>query len=229
MPSSKGNASDAFVQAVRDAEDSQSTELNFTHNYELKTIPQEIKLLRPFLQILHIDNCFELKTLHPGIGDLILLRWLNVSYNQLQSLPPEIAKLRNLERLHVNNNAITTIPTEFWGLKNLEEFKVESNRIRALPTGIVFLPKLREVQLENNPLITKKEIEGAEVATMFPATNGGDCSNCNIRFRSAQLFLTFHDLPHSKDVPVVNYVCSEACKTHTLKRLAACDAQVKEV
>lgn len=212
-----------FITALHEAEDSQNPTFNFTHNYELKSIPVEIKVLRPFVTILHIDNCFQLTSIHPGIGDLPLLRWLNLSYNRLTELPIEIAKLRYLERLHCNNNQITTIPMEFWALKNLEELRCETNKIRAFPTGLLLLPNLRDVQMENNPLLTQEEIDGAEPNTLFPPVKVGDCSNCNIRFQTNACFVTFHKLGQVAKAPIVNRVCSEKCKEHVFQRLKAFD------
>ena len=220
---------DALVAALHEAEDTQNSTFNFNHNYDIQGIPAEIKLLRPFVQILHIDNCFQLRSLSPAIGDLPLLRWLNVSYNQLTELPMELAKLRYLERLHCNNNALTAIPMEFWALKNLEELRCESNKIRAFPTGLLLLPKLTEVMLENNPLLTPEEVDGAEPTTLLPAVKVGDCSNCNIRFQTNASFVTFHRLGKNKSTPIVNRVCSEKCKDHVTHRLQLYDAESAKI
>jgi hypothetical protein len=219
----------ALITALHAAEDTQNSTFNFNHNYEIQAIPQEIKILRPFVQILHIDNCFQLRTLSPAIGDLPLLRWLNVSYNQLTELPMEIAKLRYLERLHCNNNAITSLPMEFWALKNLEELRCESNRIRAIPTGLLFLPKLTQVTLENNPLLTPEEVDGAEPTTLLPAVKVGDCSNCHIRFQTNACFISFHQFGKNKSVPIVHRVATEKCKEHLASRLQVYDLEAAKL
>ena len=215
-----------FTDAVEAFLQSGDTTFNYNHDYEIDAVPSAIKALRPVAQIVHIDNCFRLSSIHPGIGDLNQLRWLNVSYNQLTEVPVEVARLNRLERLHVNNNKIGFLPLELWALKNLEELRADNNLIRAFPTGVLFLPKLRSVLLENNPLLTPGEADGAEPALLFPPVRVGDCASCCIRFSaSATCFVSFHRLAEHASVPVVHYVCSEKCQEQLKLRLKNYDEE----
>lgn len=224
-------AQQKFTDNVQNAVEAGETTFHYTHDYDITSIPPAIKALRPVAEIVHIDNCFRLAELHPGVGDLIQLRWLNVSYNKLRSLPSELSRLGRLERLHAGNNEIEVLPLELWALKNLEELWIDNNNFRALPTYLLFLPRLREVLLENNPLLTESEVDGAEAAVLFPPLRTGDCASCSIRFTNNLCFVSFHTLCGHKSVPFVHYVCSERCKEQLQERLRQYDAEVarKEV
>lgn len=201
---------------------------HYDHDYELDSVPAAIKALRPVAEVLHIDNNFRLKEIHPGVGDLSLLRWLNVSYNKLEEIPVEVARLARLDRLYISNNELAFLPLELWALKNLEELRLDSNKLRALPTYVLFLPKLRELLIENNPLLTPTEVDGAETALLFPPQRVGDCASCSIRFAYNSIcFLTFHDVCGHKSLPIVHYVCSERCKEQLQERLNHYDVQLK--
>lgn len=220
-------AQQIFTDRVHASLDAGETTFNYNHDYDITAIPSSVKALRPVVQILHIDNNFRLTEIHPGVGDLNQLRWLNCSYNQLETVPPEIARLGRLERLYLNNNQLTHLPLEFWALKNLEEVRVDNNNIRALPTYFLFLPKLREVLLENNPLLTPAEADGAEAAMLFPPMRTGDCGSCSIRFTNSICFVTFHKCCGHENVPIVHYVCSERCKEQLEGRLKQYDTDLK--
>lgn len=216
-----------FTSKVQDAVESGETTFHYDHDFELESVPPAIKALRPVAQVLHIDNCFRLAELHPGIGDLNQLRWLNVSYNKLTVLPSELSRLGRLERFHAGNNEIEALPLELWALKSLEELHLENNRLRALPTYVLFLPKLRELLLENNPLLNSKELEGAEAALHFPPIRTGDCASCSIRFHNSICFVTFHKICEHESVPIVHYVCSDRCKEQLQERLRQYDVDLR--
>jgi len=212
---------------VQEAVEAGSTTFNYDHDFELDALPPAVKALRPVAEVVHIDNCFRLTELHPGIGDLNRLRWLNVSYNKLTALPSEISRLSRLERLHAGNNEIEALPLELWSLKALEELHVENNKLRALPSYVLTLPKLRELLIENNPLLTQTELDGAEPALHFPPIRTGDCASCSIRFTNSLCFVTFHKVCGHENVPVVHYVCSERCKEQLQERVRQYDVDVK--
>jgi Leucine-rich repeat (LRR) protein len=213
------SAHEKLCDAIHAAAEAGETTFNYSHNYVLKAFPVDIKLLKPTLQILHIDNCFELTTLPPSIGDLTNLRWLNISYNNLTELPSEIAKLRNLERLHINNNRITALPLEVWALKSLQELHCDSNQLRALPTGILFLRGMRELFINNNPLLADSDAEGAEVSELFPPVRYGDCGNCNVRFSKSIMLVSFHAFCGNSSVSFVHHACSPLCEEQLRFRL----------
>eukprot|EP00744_Colponema_vietnamica_P012972 GILI01018195.1.p1 GENE.GILI01018195.1~~GILI01018195.1.p1 ORF type:complete len:216 (+),score=16.37 GILI01018195.1:39-686(+) len=206
-----------FQEAVQSVD---SATFYYTHDYEITEIPDDIKQLKTITQVVHIGNCFQLRRISSSIGDLSLLRWLNLSYNGLQEIPASISKLRHLERLHVNNNQLTSLPIELWGLKNLEELRIESNMIRAVPTAVVFFTKLREFFPENNNFVTNSDVEGSEIPSLFKIPSAGDCSNCQGRFgKASESFVTFQQICASNKIPVLHICCGEECKSQLQRRL----------
>ena len=71
-------AHEELCDKIHEAAEAGATTFNYNHNYTLKRFPNDIKILKPTLQILHIDNCFELTEVPASIGDLTNLRWLNI-------------------------------------------------------------------------------------------------------------------------------------------------------
>ena len=140
-----------------------------------------IKILRPNLTVLHVDNCYQLTTVPRSIGNLTKLTWLNLSYNNIERLPPEIGKLRHLERLHVNNNRLQVqggggggatlltrtharthtqeLPHDVWHLKDLQELQCDTNNIKALPSGVLEMRSLEKLFVHNNPLLTPEDVK----------------------------------------------------------------------
>lgn len=193
----------------------------YTHDYDITAIPDDVKHLRTVAQIVHITNCFQLRSLSSCIGDLSMLRWLDLSYNGLVELPSAVGRLRHLERLHCNNNRLTSLPIELWGLKGLEELRVDSNQLQTLPTAAVLFTRLREFHCENNPFVRESDVNGAEISEMFPIPAAGDCSNCQGRFgKPSECFVTFHSICGSVKVPSLHICCSVVCKEQLAGRLS---------
>ena len=217
----EAKAKEKAADAIQLAVDKGDVTFNLTHQYALKRLPESIRNLKSTLQILHIDNNYELSAIPSSIGELSNLRWLNLGYNNLTTLPAEIGKLRNLERLYVNNNHITELPLEVWALKKLEELHVESNQLQALPTGVLLMRNLRELFHSNNRWLTEADVDGADPFEIFPEVRGGDCANCLIRFKDTyRVTCSFQQLCNSGvNLPFVHYVCGDRCLSQLLGRL----------
>lgn len=218
-------AREEVCELIHTAQARGDTTFHLTNNFVLRALPEQIRALKSTLQVLHIDNNYDLAILPPAIGELTQLRWLNVSYNKLTELPTEIGRLSRLERLHVNNNKIKFLPLELWGLRELEELRCESNQLCALPTGVLSMRRLREVTVDNNPLLTEAQVDGADLYDLFPKLPWGDCASCRVRFRDYTVGSTFHKLPGATEaVPVVHYCCSDNCMRQLMTRLASDDS-----
>ena len=105
----------------------------------------------------------ELDLLPENIGNLINLRFLDLSQNKLESLPESFGKLRALEELNLNGtwstnddkplyNEISELPKSFCELKKLKIFKCENNGLRSLPDNLGQVSQLTEVNLSQNRL-----------------------------------------------------------------------------
>jgi len=61
------------------------------------------------------------------IGELINLKYLNISFNSFKTLPAEIGKLASLETLIANDNIIKILPEEFGDLSSLKTLNLTLN------------------------------------------------------------------------------------------------------
>ncbi|XP_026438487.1 disease resistance protein RGA2-like [Papaver somniferum] len=81
--------------------------------------------------------------LKEGIGCLINLRHLDLSYSDANLLPDSITRLANLETLDIHNcRGIRVLPPNIGHLQNLASLDISSTRISELPDSISLLHKL---------------------------------------------------------------------------------------
>jgi len=157
-----------------------------------------------------------------SLGELTLLTWLNVSYNQLKELPASIGRLTKLQRLHVNNNQLTSLPLDIWSLKDLEELVADTNKIKALPTGVLEMRKLNKLIMDNNPLLAPEDVATNLEDKVPPPPLVGDCSLTRQKFTECFVHLSFHDLCGNSKIPVVHYLADvkalELMKTLLLEK-----------
>ena len=86
------------------------------------------------------------------IGQLTLLRELNLNDNQLTSVPAEIGQLTSLEKLDLDYNQLTSVPAEIGQLRSLEWLNLRGNQLTSLPAEIGQLTSLTELYLHSNQL-----------------------------------------------------------------------------
>ena len=119
------------------------TRLNLTGCNSLNKIfylPSELRNLIN-LKVLNLsDN--ELTELPNGIFNLINLTFLGLGQNRIPSLPPEIGKLKNLTVLDLGDNRLTSLPHEIGQLKNIKTLVLHGNPLIDIPDAIFDLPNL---------------------------------------------------------------------------------------
>lgn len=67
------------------------------------------------------------------------LVWLGLNFNQLTALPEEINQLANLKRLYVRGNRLATLPDTIGDLRGLVELDLNGNILEDLPGGFAEL------------------------------------------------------------------------------------------
>ncbi|CAH1390133.1 unnamed protein product [Nezara viridula] len=123
---------------------------------DLKNVPKGIysicKVLRKETLILKNNN---LTSLSGGgnLGELNLLKTLDIRSNNLSFLPESISFLENLKELYLNNNLIKYLPEGILKLKNLRILSVPFNKLKRLPSNIEELNVLEELYLQGNPAL----------------------------------------------------------------------------
>lgn len=96
-----------------------------------------------------------IEVLPGGIGDLLHLRYLNLSYNsKLKELPYGLCKLFNLQTLRLNGcTALRSLPEKIGKLVNLQHLYInDCNQLEKLPIGIGRLAFLRKLDMFIVPL-----------------------------------------------------------------------------
>jgi len=120
---------------------------------QLDSFPSEI-LAHSQLEILILNgNLLELnnfKTLPAEITNLDNLKYLSLSYCQLDRLPAQVEELKNLTWLMVSGNQLTALPVQIGELKNLNTLNLEENQLTILPPQIGELKNLTNLNLSEN-------------------------------------------------------------------------------
>jgi Leucine-rich repeat (LRR) protein len=110
------------------------------------TLVSKIKVLK----ILKLEECYELKSLPKGFGDLINLKELYMSdCVALQSLPERFGDLVNLQTLKLENcRELKSLPERFGDLKNLKELNMyRCMALQSLPERFGELKSLTSLNL----------------------------------------------------------------------------------
>ena len=81
-----------------------------------------------------------------------MLKFLDVSYNQLSTLSEALGMAHSLVELRVAGNQLRELPASICDLQNLEIFDGKRNRFSSLPIEFGCLTKLLKLDLEENQL-----------------------------------------------------------------------------
>lgn len=94
-----------------------------------------------------------LRALSPSLFcDYMFLGKLFIDNNRLTRLHPSLGRLRSLTYLDASNNQLREIPEEIGMLVNLKSLLLFDNNIHSLPHEIGYLYKLEMLGVEGNPL-----------------------------------------------------------------------------
>ena len=100
------------------------------------------------------DNRLESSFFETAIFNMISLRYLNVSHNEIFSIPN--GTLRNsspsIEELYLSGNHLTQLPDEVHVLKKLKRFYLNNNRIGSIPPELGKLSNLKQLDVGRNQL-----------------------------------------------------------------------------
>jgi hypothetical protein len=95
-----------------------------------------------------MNNQFEM--VPHEIGDMSLLRQLELGGNKLWHLPATFSKLQNLRYLNLSRNRFDQLPMCTCSMKSLEALDVHGNQLNNLPPDFSNLKSLKELSIANN-------------------------------------------------------------------------------
>ena len=107
-------------------------------------------------QLLFVKQLFvsdnQLTSLPQEMFTMTNITMLALNGNRLSELCDDLGQLRKLECLVASNNQLSTIPVAICSLPALKELQLQGNQITSLPPAIRGLTKLTTLYLNNNPL-----------------------------------------------------------------------------
>ncbi|MDO5614999.1 MAG: T9SS type A sorting domain-containing protein [Cruoricaptor ignavus] len=86
------------------------------------------------------------------LGNLVKLKYLNVSYNELTGLFSSIGNLKDLVNLTAINNQISAIPTEIGKALQVQNIHLQNNKIKIIIKELENLPNLKQLYLHYNEI-----------------------------------------------------------------------------
>lgn len=85
-------------------------------------------------------------------GNMVHLKYLDLSGNNISAIPPQFGNLRKLEYLNLNSNDIEELPAEIGNLESLTEFSMAGNKLESLPYETGNLLNLLSLNVSGNNL-----------------------------------------------------------------------------
>ncbi|XP_027339032.1 putative disease resistance protein At3g14460 [Abrus precatorius] len=111
-----------------------------------------------YLRVLSFIVCRELDTLPDSIGELIHLRYLDLSETGIKTLPESLSKLYNLQTLKLFLCVqLTMLPSGMQNLANLRHLDITATALKEMPGG---MSKLKHLQFLSNFIVGKHEDNG---------------------------------------------------------------------
>ncbi|MFX1296211.1 MAG: GTP-binding protein [Promethearchaeota archaeon] len=120
------------------------------YNCGLKIAPESICQL---LSLKYLDlSRNQLKELPKSFGHLTSLQELDLSNNQLKSLPENFGNLQLIINLNLYFNQLEALPNSFKDMKSLEILNLSYNQLTSFPEVILNLKSLQFIGLRSNQL-----------------------------------------------------------------------------
>ncbi|KAK2649826.1 hypothetical protein Ddye_017315 [Dipteronia dyeriana] len=112
-------------------------------------VPSEMFNRLKRLRVLGLNNIFQIRKLPNAVGDMIHLRYLNLSYTHLYSVPSSICNLYNLQTLILGHTNLKKLPNSIGNLINLGYLDLSRTYIGRLPKSVGNLINLRHLSFSS--------------------------------------------------------------------------------
>lgn len=179
---------------------------------------------RKRMRVLDLSNNF-LEDIHPGIGELVHLRELNLRNNRIKRLT-QIEILSRLFKLHLDSNDMTYLPIEIGQLVHLNHLSVTNNYLETIPKEIGKLTLLKFLDLGSNCLTsvpsTIEQLTGLKELIL----NDNQITTFPISMKGLHE-ITFLDLSHNRLREVPEGICT--CTTVHLSSNSKIDLRYNRI
>lgn len=134
-----------------------------------------IESISPALGSLVLLESLELSALGDlpdELGNLINLRFLNLSDSSFDRFPEWITRLERLEMLVLRGCGLTEIPDTIRNLQNLESIDLSGNDLSSVPDALFDIPSLRGLDLHDNPNLPILDLPLDRLPNLMDASQG---------------------------------------------------------
>lgn len=107
-------------------------------------------MLKKLKRLVVMNN--KIEQIHPNIGDLQALSFVEFSHNRLRQIPESFQHLKKLSGLGLSDNLFSEFPIHLCHLTNLTQLGFHTNNISVVPKEISQLQRLKKLDISKNRL-----------------------------------------------------------------------------
>ncbi|KAL5078246.1 hypothetical protein RYX36_017230 [Vicia faba] len=126
------------------------------------------------LHVLSLSYCINIVELPKSIGNLICLRYLNLSNTWIKRLPSETCKLYNLQTLLLSFTELIELPKDMGKLVKLRHLDIRGTELKKMPAQI---SKLENLQTLSDFIVSSVKEVGLKIEDLgkYPHLSGSLC------------------------------------------------------
>ncbi|MED6145275.1 hypothetical protein PIB30_023515 [Stylosanthes scabra] len=132
--------------------------LGIRHDSSKEIDPCHLLVQLKHVRVLTFNSFLVERSLPDSIGDLIHLRYLDLSYTSIVTLPESMSNLYNLQTLKLSGcEGLKKLPSKMQDMVNLRHLHIEETNLVEMPKG---MSKLKDLQILSCYVVGKHEENG---------------------------------------------------------------------